>query len=113
MPEASQSPGSLIIGDNIYCTYVVPTSPKQLSRAAQHLFSLGITWYFLHVLNQKYLLVFSLMCVCRDPGQLLSTSNTLLLKVVTLQVGDDGSGSDDNTSVNSEGEVGPRYNINL
>ena len=69
------------------------------------------TVYLVHVLNQNCLLVFSLMCVCvcRDPGQLLSTSNTLLLKVVTLQVGDDGSGSDDNTSVNSEGEVGPRY----
>lgn len=45
----------------------------------------------------------------RDPGQLLSTSNTLLLKVVTLQVGDDGSGSDESTSINSEGEVGPKY----
>ena len=48
------------------------------------------------------------VCVYRDPGQLFSTSNTLLLKVVTLQVSDDGSGSDDTTSVNSEGEVGPK-----
>ena len=44
----------------------------------------------------------------RDPGQLLSTSHTLLLKVVTLQVNDDGSGSDDSTSVNSEGDTGPK-----
>lgn len=50
-------------------------------------------------------------CVCvlyRDPGQLLSTSNTLMLKVVTLQVGEDGSGSDEATSINSEGEGGPK-----
>ena len=45
---------------------------------------------------------------CRDPGQLLSTSNTLLLKVITLQAGDEGSGSDDATSVNSEGDTGPK-----
>lgn len=46
--------------------------------------------------------------VCRDPGQLLSTSNTLLLKVITLQAGDEGSGSDDATSVTSEGDTGPK-----
>ena len=43
-----------------------------------------------------------------DPGQLLSTSHTLLLKVATLQAGDEGSGSDDATSVTSEGESGPK-----
>ena len=43
-----------------------------------------------------------------DPGQLLSTSQLLLLKSVTLQVGEEGSGSDDTTSVTSEGEYGPK-----
>lgn len=48
------------------------------------------------------------MFVCRDLGQLLSTSNTLMLKVVTLQVGDEGSGSDDATSITSDGDTGPK-----
>ena len=44
-----------------------------------------------------------------DPGQLLSTSLTLLLKVATLQLGDEGSGSDEATSVTSEGDNGPKW----
>ena len=55
-----------------------------------------------------YIYVYPPVCPNRDPGQLLSTSNTLLLKVVTLQVGDEGSGSDDATSVTSDGDLGPR-----
>ena len=55
-----------------------------------------------------YMWLYASLYVCRDPGQLLSTSNTLLLKVVTLQVGDEGSGSDDATSVTSDGDLGPR-----
>lgn len=43
-----------------------------------------------------------------DPGQLLGTSQGLLLKAATLQTGDDGSGSDDTISVTSEGEYGPK-----
>lgn len=43
-----------------------------------------------------------------DPGQLLKTSHLLLLKAVTLQAGDDGSGSDEATSVTSEGDYGPK-----
>ena len=42
-----------------------------------------------------------------DPGQLLSTSQFLLLKAATHQVGDEGSGSDDATSNASE-DCGPR-----
>ena len=42
-----------------------------------------------------------------DPGQLLRTSHLLLLKAVTFQAGDEGSGSDDN-SVTSEGDYGPK-----
>ena len=44
-----------------------------------------------------------------DPSQLLGTSQLLLLKAATFQAGDDGSGSDDATSVTSEGEFGSRY----
>ena len=44
-----------------------------------------------------------------DPSQLLATSQLLLLKAATFQAGDDGSGSDDATSVTSEGEFGSRY----
>lgn len=44
-----------------------------------------------------------------DPSQLLGTSQVLLLKAATFQAGDDGSGSDDATSVTSEGEFGSRY----
>jgi len=43
-----------------------------------------------------------------DPSQLLVTSQLLLLKAATHQAGEDGSGSDDATSVNSEGEYGAR-----
>ena len=43
-----------------------------------------------------------------DPSQLLSTSQTLLLKAATFQAGEDGSGSDDTTSVTSEGEYGSK-----
>ena len=42
-----------------------------------------------------------------DPGQLLRTSHLLLLKAVTFQAGDEGSGSDDN-SVTSEGDYSPK-----
>lgn len=42
-----------------------------------------------------------------DPSQLLNTSQQLLLKAATFQVGDDGSDSD-NTSVTSEGDYGPK-----
>ena len=42
-----------------------------------------------------------------DPGQLLRTSQLLLLKAVTFQAGDEGSGSDD-ASVTSEGDYGPK-----
>ncbi len=41
-----------------------------------------------------------------DPGQLLNTSQLLLLRAATLGVGEEGSGSDDTTSVTSEGEYG-------
>ncbi len=42
-----------------------------------------------------------------DPGQLLNASHLLLLKAVTFQAGDEGSGSD--SSGNSgEGETGPK-----
>lgn len=43
-----------------------------------------------------------------DPSQLLSTSHTLLMKAASFQAGEDGYLSDDATSVNSEGEFGPR-----
>ena len=43
-----------------------------------------------------------------DPSQLLGTSHTLLLKAATFQAGEDGSGSDDTTSVTSEGDYGSR-----
>lgn len=46
-----------------------------------------------------------------DPSQLLGTSQLLLLKAATFQAGDDGSGSDDATSVTSEGEFGSRYGL--
>ena len=42
-----------------------------------------------------------------DPGQLLKTSHLLLLKAVTFQAGDEGSGSDD-ASITSEGDYGPK-----
>lgn len=42
-----------------------------------------------------------------DPGQLLNTSHLLLLKAATHMIGEDGSGSDDNTSIASE-DCGPR-----
>lgn len=42
-----------------------------------------------------------------DPGQLLRTSHLLLLKAVTFQAGDEGSGSDD-ASVTSEGDYGSK-----
>lgn len=41
------------------------------------------------------------------PGQLLKTSQLLLLKAVTFQAGEEGSDSD-NTSVASEGEYDPK-----
>ena len=44
-----------------------------------------------------------------DPGQLLVTSQTLLLKAATFQAGEDGSGSDDATSVTSDGDYGTRW----
>ncbi len=45
-----------------------------------------------------------------DPGQLLSTSHTLLVKSATLQAGtEEGSGSDDATSVASDGDYGSRW----
>ncbi len=43
-----------------------------------------------------------------DPGQLLRTSHLLLLKAVTFQAGDEGSGSEDNNSVTSEGDYSPK-----
>ena len=48
-----------------------------------------------------------------DPSQLLGTSQLLLLKAATFQAGDDGSGSDDATSVTSEGEFGSRYGLSI
>ena len=42
-----------------------------------------------------------------SPGQLLKTSHLLLLKAVTFQAGDEGSGSDD-ASITSEGDYGPK-----
>ena len=48
-----------------------------------------------------------------DPGQLLNTSQLLLLKAATFQAADDGSGSDDTVSVTSEGEYGPKYVVLL
>ena len=42
-----------------------------------------------------------------DPGQLLNTSQLLLLRTATL--GEEGSGSDDTTSLTSEGEYGPKW----
>ena len=42
-----------------------------------------------------------------DPGQLLKTSQLLLLKAVTVQVGEDDSGSD-NASEHSEENYGPK-----
>ena len=43
-----------------------------------------------------------------DPAQLLATSQLLMLKAATHQtaVGEEGSGSDETTSVASEGEYG-------
>lgn len=44
-----------------------------------------------------------------DPGQLLKTSQHLLLKAITFQAGyEDGSGSDD-ASITSDGDYGPKY----
>ena len=43
-----------------------------------------------------------------DPGQLLNTSQLLLLKAATSQAVDEGSDSD-SVSVTSEGEYGPKY----
>ena len=43
-----------------------------------------------------------------DPTQLLNTSQQLLLKAATFQVGEDGSDSDETTSVTSEGDLGPK-----
>ena len=45
-----------------------------------------------------------------DPGQLLNTSQLLLLKAATSQAVDEGSDSD-SVSVTSEGEYGPKYVI--
>ena len=43
-----------------------------------------------------------------DPGQLLNTSQLLLLKAATSQAVDEGSDSD-SISVTSEGDYGPKY----
>ena len=43
-----------------------------------------------------------------NPGQLLKTSQHLLLKAITFQSGEEGSGSDD-ASVTSEGDYGSKY----
>jgi hypothetical protein len=44
-----------------------------------------------------------------DPGQLLNTSQLLLLKAATSQAVDEGSDSDTSISVTSEGDYGPKY----
>ncbi len=43
-----------------------------------------------------------------DPSQLLRTSHLLLLKAVTFQAGDEGSGSDDNSVASGDGEYGQK-----
>ncbi len=43
-----------------------------------------------------------------DPGQLLNTSQLLLLRAASFGVSEEGSGSDDTISLTSEGEYGAK-----